>query len=105
MESLIEMAMRVLPHAYRAVPAPEGTSVTLRLAEDPPRGWTLRREGDQWRLYRGAVARPTVCVTAADAMWRLFYNALPESEVPQALALAGPRELIVPLLGARSVMV
>ena len=103
---LLETSVRVLPHAYRAVPAPEGTTVTLRLASDPPHSWTLRREGAGWRLYRGEAARPTARVTSeADALWRLFFNALPVGDASRALAVDGPRELVAPLLRARSVMV
>jgi uncharacterized protein (TIGR03083 family) len=103
---LLETAVRVLPHAYRTVPAPEGTSVVLRLASGPPRAWTLAREGGRWCLYRGEAARPTARVTAEpDVLWRLFFNALPASEALQALAADGRQELVAPLLHARSVMV
>jgi uncharacterized protein (TIGR03083 family) len=103
---LLETSVRALPHAYRAVPAAEGTTVTLRLASDPPRAWTLRREGAGWRLYRGEAARPTARVTSGpDALWRLFFNALPADEASRALAADGPEELVTPLFHARSVMV
>jgi hypothetical protein len=103
---LLETSVRVLPHAYRAVPAAEGTTVTLRLASDPPRAWTLRREGASWRLYRGEAARPTARVMSEpDALWRLFFNALPVGEASQAFAVDGPQELVAPLFHARSVMV
>ena len=103
---LLETAVRVLPHAYRAVPAPEGTSVVLRLASGTPLAWTLAREGGRWRLYRGETARPAARVTAEpDVLWRLFFNALPASEAPQALAVDGSQELVAPLLHARSVRV
>ena len=103
---LLETSVRVLPHAYRAVPAAEGATVTLRLAADPPRGWTLRREGAAWRLYRGEAARPTALVSSEpDALWRLFFNALPVGEASQAFAVDGPQELVAPLFQARAVMV
>jgi uncharacterized protein (TIGR03083 family) len=103
---LLETSVRVLPHAYRAVPAAEGTTVTLRVASDPPYAWTLRREGARWRLYRGEAARPTARVMAEpDALWRLFFNALPVSEAAKALAVSGPSDLVAPLFHARSVMV
>ena len=103
---LLETSVRVLPHAYRAVPAAEGTTVTLRLASDPSQAWTIRREGAGWRLYRGEPERPTARVTSEpDALWRLFFNALPAGEASRALAVDGPRELVAPLFHARSVMV
>lgn len=103
---LLETSVRVLPHAYRDLSAPDGTTVTLRLAGDAALAWTLRREGGRWRLYRGEPERPTARVSAeADVLWRLFYNALPPGEASGALAIDGPRELVAPLLDARSVMV
>jgi uncharacterized protein (TIGR03083 family) len=103
---LVETSVRVLPHAYREVSAPDGTSVALRLAGNPSRAWTLRREGGSWRLYGGEAARSTARVAAEpDVLWRLFFNALPASEASRALAVDGPRELVAPLLRARSVMV
>jgi hypothetical protein len=103
---LLETSVRVLPHAYRAVAAAEGTTVTLRVVADPPRGWTLRREAADWRVYRGEATRPTARVSSEpDALWRLFFNALPVGKAPQAFAVEGPQELVAPLFHARSAMV
>lgn len=103
---LVDTSVRVLPHAYRAVSAREGTTVVLRLTTDPPRAWTLRREGTRWSLYQGELAQSTASVTSEpDTLWRLFLNALPESETRRVLAMAGPQELVAPLLRARAVMV
>ena len=103
---LLETSVRVLPHAYRAVRAPDGTSVVLELASEPSRSWTLRRENDRWRLYSGGGARPSARVTAtADVLWRLFFNALPAHDAARLLRTDGAPELAAPLLQARSVMV
>jgi len=103
---LLETSLRALPHAYREVPAPDGTNVAVRLADDTRRVWTLRREADAWRLYTGSEERPDAVVTAEpDALWRLFFNALPANAAASVLAIEGPRELIAPLLRTRSVMV
>lgn len=106
LDPLLETSVRVLPQAYRALPAADGTSISLRVDGDGRRGWTLRREDGRWRLYSGVALRPTACVTAGpDALWRLLYNALPTDQATTALAIDGPRELVAPLLSARSVMV
>lgn len=103
---LLETALRVLPHAYRAVPAGDGTTVVLRMAGDPVMAWSLRREGAAWRLYRGDVAHATARVTAApDVLWRLLFNAVPAGEASQEFATEGPQGLVTPLFRARSVMV
>lgn len=103
---LLETSVRVLPHAYRALAAPDGTSVVLRVASAPPRGWTLRREDGGWRLYSGVAAQPDARVTGdPEGLWRLFFNALPEGAARAALTVDGPRPLVAPLLQARAVMV
>lgn len=103
---LLETSVRVLPHAYRDVSAEEGTTLTLRMASEPPQAWTLRRERVGWRLYRGEAARPTARVIAEpDSLWRLFFNALSRSETSRLFAVDGPEDLVAPLFHARSVMV
>ena len=103
---LLETSVRVLPHAYRAVSAAEGTTVTLGMASNPPMSWTLRREGASWRLYSGESSQPTARVIAEpDKLWRLFFNALPVSDATHVFTVDGPQELVTPLSHARSVMV
>ena len=115
---LLETSLRVLPHAYAAHDAPEGTSVVLRVAaragsvsgssgdSTSALAWTLAREGGAWRVYRGEDPHATARVDAApDALWRLLYNALPPGEAHAAFTASGPQELLAPLWRARSVMV
>jgi uncharacterized protein (TIGR03083 family) len=112
---LLETAVRVLPHAYRAVPAPDGTTLVLRVTDavpeasphaEPPLAWTLRREDGRWRLHSGETVQPTALVEGPpDALWRLFFNALPPDRAHAVLAASGPSELVSPLWRARSVMV
>jgi uncharacterized protein (TIGR03083 family) len=118
LEPLLDTAMLVLPHAYRDVKAAEGTSIVLRVIDEIPdalgdasRGeepivWTLRREGQRWRVYRGESAqREALVVGSADAMWRLFFNALAPEKTSESLLVNGSAELTAPLWAARSVMV
>jgi hypothetical protein len=109
---LAETSLRALPHAYREHDAPNGTSVVLRVADGPrsawdfPLAWTLLRKDDEWQLRRGATDRPTAVVeTEPNALWRLFYNALPPGEAPAAFVTHGPTDLLAPLWRVRSVMV
>jgi hypothetical protein len=105
LEPLLDTAVRVLPHAYRADAAPEGTTVGVALRD---RQWarTLRREGDRWTLYAGArdsvAARAT---TSADTLWRHFFNALPADETRRAFDVEGDGALLDSFWKSRSVMV
>ena len=107
LQPLLETSVRVLPHAYRAVVAPEGTTVTLCVAHGAlSAAWTLRREEATWQLYRGEIDDPTARVRAApDILWRLFFNALSVSDAADTVAVDGDSALVAPLLRARSVMV
>jgi len=100
LEPLLDFSVRALPHAYRAVAAPDGTALVLSTDDH---AWTLARESSQWRIYRGAadVATTTVRITP-DASWRLFYNA---PFAREAVVVEGDASMAEPLLAARSVMV
>lgn len=56
-------------------------------------------------LYEGDGADATAVVrAAADAAWRLLYNALRSPAPPTALTIDGDRRLAEPLLQTRSVV-
>jgi hypothetical protein len=102
---LLDTAVRALPHAYRDVTAPEGTAVVL---ESPTLAcaWTLQRAAGAWRLCRGAADAPAARASAeADALWRLFFNALPAERARAAFSCDGSAALLDALWRARSVMV
>lgn len=100
LEPLLDFSVRALPHAYRAVIAPEGTTLTIEVESF---AWTLARDHAAWHLYRGAASNPTthVCIPA-DISWRMFYNA---PFAREAVSVEGDASLAEPLFGVRSVMV
>lgn len=104
---LLETSIRVLPHAYRAESATEGTAIVAVVeASNWARAYTLRRDGGVWRLYAGEALEPAARVVgSADAWWRLFFNALPSDDVARAFVATGTPTLLAPLWRARSVMV
>lgn len=104
---LLETSLRVLPHAYRSVVAPVGTTLVLSLTgAERGAAWTLRRERDAWTLYDGIDEQASARVEATpDALWRLLFNALPAERIATDFAVRGSHELLVPLWKARSVMV
>jgi uncharacterized protein (TIGR03083 family) len=88
---VIDTFVRGVPHAYRDVDGPSGTSLAIRITN----AWTLRREENQWRLFTGGDADPTTTVTIdPDAAWRLFTKARANSE-PR---VEGDARLAEPLL-------
>lgn len=104
---LLETSLRVLPHAYRSMIAPVGTSVMISLrGAERDAAWTLRRARDGWTLYDGVDEQANALVEASgDALWRLLFNALPAERIATDFVVRGSDELLAPLWKARSVMV
>ena len=106
LQAVLDVSMRVLPHAYRDVTAQEGDTVAVDV--DGPAGgsWTLKREADRWTLWAGRPDRFDARVTMSDELaWRLLYNALSAAHASAAIAIEGRSELAAPLLRARSIVI
>jgi uncharacterized protein (TIGR03083 family) len=121
----LDISVRGLPHAYRAVDAPAGTMLALRITGDAGGSWCLRRDddgdaddagvrvhdgvgagGSRWTLLEGDAPDADARVALeADAAWRLLFNALPPDTAQRQLHVEGDARLAAPLLQARSVMV
>jgi uncharacterized protein (TIGR03083 family) len=98
---VLDTFVRALPHTYRDVAAPEGTSIVLRVTREGEGVWTLIREGDRWVLYAGAADSPTTAVTLrGDHAWRIFTK---QKIDPQA-RIEGDERLVGPLLGMVSII-
>lgn len=70
---VLDTFLRGLPHTYRLLEAPDGTSVSLHITGEAGGQWTLRRENGFWRLFAGADSRAVCCVQLSqDLAWRLF---------------------------------
>jgi len=106
LEPLLDLSVRALPYAYAEVRAAAGTTVTLAVTGETTGSWTLARGDGRWQIHRGRPSAPDATVTiAADDVWRMFYNALPEDVLRQRVTLEGKTDLAAPLLRARSVIV
>jgi uncharacterized protein (TIGR03083 family) len=102
---LLDTFVRALPHAYRDVEAPDGTTVSVEVAGGAGDTWTLRREGGMWRLYSGATGAAAARVRLdQDAAWRLFCKQLPREQAMQRAEVHGDRALAEPLFAALAVM-
>jgi len=103
---LLDMSVRALPRAYAELRAAAGTTITLAVTGETAGDWSLVRGHDQWQVRTGRPAAPDAIVTiAADDVWRLFYNALPDDDRRQRVTVAGKSDLAAPLWRARSVIV
>lgn len=93
---VIDTFVRALPHTYRDIAAPDGTTIVLRVVEEGEGAWTLVRESSSWRLYEGESADPTTRVTMrGDAAWRIFTK----QKIDPHATIEGDGTLARPLLG------
>jgi len=106
LRAVLELAVRGLPHAYRNVMASEGATVVVVVVGPSGGAWTLARESDRWTIWKGEAETPDAHVTVSEeAAWRLLFNALSESDATREARITGNRDLAIPLLASRSVIV
>jgi uncharacterized protein (TIGR03083 family) len=106
LHSVLLIALRGLPHAYRDTAADPGATVTIDI--DGPGGglWTLRRDAERWTLWAGSEATESARVRLSDdTAWRLLFNALPPERLADRITVTGEMRLAEPLARARSVVV
>jgi len=102
---VLDCFMRVLPHAYRHVDAPEGTHLECEVPGDCGDTWRLVRSGGRWLLTRDRVVDPTTRLTIPEAVaWRLFTKGLSRADRDAAVTIGGDRALAEPLLHAVAIV-
>jgi uncharacterized protein (TIGR03083 family) len=105
LRAVIETSLRGLPHSYRRVAAPVGTSLAIEISGDSGGVWTLRRDEERWWVARGrdGAAQARASLTDETA-WRLLFNALPPDAAVRSIERTGDSRWTEPLFGARSVI-
>lgn len=102
---VLDTFMRALPHAYRAVSAPNGTTLTVTIEGEAGGDWTLRRENDAWVLYAGANSPASAHVhVPQDVAWRSFTKGLSPEQARPCFRFEGEAELGAALLNMVTIM-
>jgi hypothetical protein len=106
MSPLLDLSARALPRAYADLRAADGTAVVITIAGEGGGVWSLIRDREAWRLWRGRAVEPAAeaSLDASDA-WRLFFHALSGDEIRRRVTTRGDAALIAPLAATRAVMV
>ena len=110
LRAVLEISLHALPHAYRDVHAPAGSSLALRISGPSGGDWTLHRDAAGWILDQhsgpdGKGTSAAVVEMTDETAWRLLFNALPGSAAAERVRVSGDRELASPLFRTRSVIV
>lgn len=86
----LDIFMRALPHTYRTVEAPAGTSVAVTISGDSGDRWLLAREQQAWNLYVGSTEHATAEVIIPQrAAWKLFTKWISKEEAFQESEIRG----------------
>lgn len=103
---LLELSVRALPHAYRAIEAEPGTALVVQV-EGPGGGtWSLVRKEPTWMLQTGGRQAPTASIRLdPDTAWKSLYHALDPAEARARAQVEGDERLAAPFFEARSAMV
>ncbi len=103
-QPFLDTVARGLPHAYRAVAAPMGTVVQLRVATASGGTWQLERGLATWYLRLATAAPAAELVLEPTTAWQLFTKALSPAEALRQAVIIGEEALALPLLHLVAVM-
>jgi uncharacterized protein (TIGR03083 family) len=102
---VLDAFVRALPHTYRDIAAPDGTTVALTVEGAAGGAWVLRRDGEGWTLLIGTVATPTASVRLPqDIAWRLWTKGITPDAARPHTAVEGDHALGEPVLHMVSVI-
>jgi len=101
----LETFARALPHAYRTLSLPEGTTLSVTLGEPAPLAWTLRRHQNAWHLFAGADSAALTTVSLGPELaWRLWTRGVSPAAARGGIQVVGDPAHAEPLLGCVAIM-
>jgi uncharacterized protein (TIGR03083 family) len=102
---VLDCFVRGLPHAYREVAAPTGTSIRLEISGDCGGLWVLSKEAAGWSFQgqsHGAFAsRVTIPQSIA---WRVFTKGIDQHSAHAQIEIDGDRELAGGILNLTAIV-
>jgi uncharacterized protein (TIGR03083 family) len=104
-EAIFDSFLRALPHRYREVAAPEGTTIVLAIRGAATYRYTLQREADSWRLLKGVAPHPAAAVDLDEQnAWLLLTKGMRGDAARQKASLQGDALLAQPFFDVIAVM-
>ncbi|MBI4674401.1 MAG: maleylpyruvate isomerase family mycothiol-dependent enzyme [Chloroflexi bacterium] len=102
---VLDTFLRALPHTYRAVPAPDGTTISFRITGQAGGDWSLVRQNDAWILYSGSA--PDVLTRVfmdQNLAWRVFTKGVSAEEARAQILIDGDEMMGREILKMVSIM-
>jgi uncharacterized protein (TIGR03083 family) len=101
----LDIFMRALPHAYRAVDAEQGRSIHVVVRGQAGGDWTLRREPQGWGLFTGRDDQADAHVSLdQETAWKLFSKGLSPETARRSILIEGDQRLGEAVVGVVAVM-
>jgi uncharacterized protein (TIGR03083 family) len=92
---VLDCFLRGLPHAFRDVAAPAGTTVLVEISGDCGGSWTLAKAPLAWTLVRNSAAVYKSRVTIPQALaWRLFTKGIDPDLIQPQIKVEGDPILV-----------
>ena len=102
---VLDCFLRGLPHVYRNVDAPPGTSLLVEVSGECGGEWFLRRGPGSWALVKELAGEFTSRVTIPQALaWRLFTKGVDRKSARAQIEIAGNQELAEKVLDLTAIV-
>lgn len=91
---VLDCFVRGLPHAFRSVDAPSGTTLQLEMVGNSGGTWLLEKKNAEWSFASKATAKPTAHVKIPQQIaWRVFTKGIDRAQAIAESNLEGDRAL------------
>lgn len=96
---VLDCFVRGLPHSYRHLDAPVGTSLLLEISGESGGTWALSKDADSWS-FRSKYPEKVDCrvTVPGEIAWRMFTKGIPRDSVPAQVKIEGNEALAVGIL-------
>ena len=91
---VLDCFVRGLPHTFRGVDAPVGTTIILQISGECGGHWYLRRQPNKWNLVTASDGDPASRVVIPQELaWRVFTKGIERDSALREVKIEGDREL------------
>ena len=102
---VLDAFVRALPHSFRALTAPLGTSVMLEISGEAGGTWFVYLGNAGWVLLLDTPTKPAGTVTLPqDVAWRLFTKGIDREKARSLAVMSGDVHLVEPIFATTSVI-